>query len=380
MKRKHILNVLTFVATILILFIFFEFGLRIFYPQLLLKRNHIEASTPIFLEGENIPWQLKPLTESRQRDIFGEYDVSVKINSFGLRDNDYNTRLSPNVKKILLLGDSMTFGYGVEQENSYPEILETLAGGNYTFINSGVGGYSPDVEYIYLKEKGLKFNPDIIILGLYIGNDITDLESNEWVELDEKGLPKKIVSNRYYIDDQNRMRTKGDENVIKNNPFPVLYGINVFLSYKSHAYIFLKERSKFLFYRLTEQEELIQKTIYGNYYDKNLKLSWKNVESILMEINSLVNENGKDFVVVLIPSRDQFQEEKDNTYNFANPNRRLMMFGGENNIIIMDLLPYFKENSNPRDFYYKKDVHLNRNGHRFLAEKIYEELKNLDIV
>ena len=123
MKRKHILNVLTFVATILILFIFFEFGLRIFYPQLLLKRNHIEASTPIFLEGENIPWQLKPLTESRQRDIFGEYDVSVKINSFGLRDNDYNTRLSPNVKKILLLGDSMTFGYGVEQENSYPEIF-----------------------------------------------------------------------------------------------------------------------------------------------------------------------------------------------------------------------------------------------------------------
>src|SRR3989344_3134093 len=144
MKKKHILNIITLIATVLILLILLEFSLRVFYPQLLLKRNHIEASTPMFQEGENVPWQLKPLTEARQRDIFGEYDIFVKINNLGLRDTNYNPKLNSNIKKILILGDSMTFGYGVEQEESYPEILETLLGKDYTVINSGVGGYSPD--------------------------------------------------------------------------------------------------------------------------------------------------------------------------------------------------------------------------------------------
>jgi len=380
MKKKHILNILTFIATVLILFILLEFSLRIFYPQILLKRDHIEASIPMFQKGENIPWQLKPLTETRQRDIFGEYDVPIRINNLGLRDKDYDEELNSDIKKILLLGDSMTFGYGVEQEQSYPKTLEKLLGDYYFVINSGVGGYSPDVEYIYLKEKGLKLNPDVVILGLYVGNDITDLEFNNWIRLDEKDLPKKISSNQFYVDDQNRLRTKGDENVIKNNPFPILYGINVFLSYKSHAYIFFKERLKSLFYKLTGQEESIQKTIYGNYYNKDLELSWKKVEAILVEMNLLVKEKDKYFVIILIPSRDQFQEEKDNTYNFTNPNKRLMAFGKENNLIMIDLLPYFKGEDDPRDFYYKKDVHLNKEGHRFLAEKIYEKLKGLNLV
>jgi len=380
MKKKHILNIITLIATVLILLILLEFSLRVFYPQLLLKRNHIEASTPMFQEGENVPWQLKPLTEARQRDIFGEYDIFVKINNLGLRDTNYNPKLNSNIKKILILGDSMTFGYGVEQEESYPEILETLLGKDYTVINSGVGGYSPDVEYIYLKEKGLELNSNIIILGLYIGNDITDIGFNEWVELDEKELPKKIISNQYYVDDKNRMRTKGDENVIKNNPFPVIYGINVFLSYKSHVYIFFKEKLKSLFYRLTEQEESIQKTIYGNYYDEELELLWKKTETLLLEMNSLAREKDKDFVIILIPSRDQFQKEKDNTYNFINPNKRFIMFGEENNIIMVDLLHYFGEDDNPKSFYYEKDVHLNKKGHEFLAKKIYEELKNLNLV
>ncbi len=53
MKKKYLLNFLTLIITLLILFIIFEFSLRIFDPQPIIKRNYIEASPTIFEEGEN---------------------------------------------------------------------------------------------------------------------------------------------------------------------------------------------------------------------------------------------------------------------------------------------------------------------------------------
>ena len=380
MKKKYILNIFVLIITILILLLVFEVSLRIFYPQFVLKKSHIEASIPIYKNGENIPWELKPLSEAKHSNIFEEYNTSIKINNFGLRDNKFNARLDKNTKRILLLGDSFTFGFGVEQEETYGSILENLLNKNYTILNAGVGGYSLDMEYIYLKEKGLKFNPDIVIVGFFIGNDVRDIDSHKWVELDEKKLPKKIASNKVYIDNQSRLRAIGDEDVIKDNSFPILYNLNVFLSYKFHIYIFFKDRLKILFYKLTGQEESFEKSIYRSYYDNETELLWKKTEDILLEMNQLVGENGKPFVIALIPSRDQLNKEKDDTYSFTNPNRRLVNFGKGHNLIIIDLLPYFKEINNSKKFYYEKDSHWNSDGHKFAGKKIYERLKELNLV
>lgn len=380
MRGKKIINFLTLVITTLIIFLLLEISLRAFYPQPVLKRSHIEASPPIFQEGRNIPWELKPSTEARHLQIFGEWNVSVKINELGLRDQNYNLESDSNKKKILMLGDSFTFGHGVEEEESYVGILEELVSPDYNIINAGwASGYSSDIGYIYLKEKGLQFKPDIVILGFFIGNDITDLKKNEWIELNEMGLPKKIISNYHYIDEQGRLRSKGDENVIENNPFPLIYGINVFLSYRSHTYIFFKDRLKSLFYKLTGQEEDLGKSIYGEVYYEPREVLWKKVENVLLGMNSLLKENGIDFVIVLIPSKDQFRKEKDESYNFTNPNDRIVSFGQENDLLIIDLLPYFKE-ENIKKFYYKKDPHWNPYGHKFAAEKIYSGLKKLWIL
>jgi|SRR3989344_2751212 len=378
MKSKYFINAILLVLVIFLFLLLFEVILRVVYPQPVLLRSHIEASPQIFQEGKNIPWELKPLVDTRHLGIFGEWNVSIKTNIFGLRDKDYN--LESNSNKILFLGDSFTFGYGVEQEESYSEIFEKLIDYNYIVINSGYAdGYSPDTFYVYLKDKGLDFNPDLVILGFFIGNDIIDLESNEWVELDEKELPKKVISNKVYIDEKNRMRIKGDENVINNSPYPNLYKINLFLSYHSHVYVFLKDRLKFLFYILTKQNISLDKTIYGNYYDKNLNLLLDKDEKILFEMNSLLNETNKKFVIVLIPSIDQFNEEKDDSYDFSNPNKRLLKFGKENNITVIDLFPYF-ENNKPNKLYFSKDGHWNARGHKFAAEIIYNDLKNMSLI
>ena len=375
MKKKYLLNFLTLIITLLILFIIFEFSLRIFDPQPIIKRNYIEASPTIFEEGENIPWQLKSLVDTRHLSVFDEWNVSVKTNSFGLRDQEYTTELNGSKKKILLLGDSFTFGYGVEQEDTYANLLEKLLGDNYVVINAGYAdGYSPDTEYIYLKEKGLKFNPDVLLLGFFVGNDIDDVGSNDLVG-DDKGLPKKIVSNNFYIDENNRLRAKYNSSIDHNES--ILYKIKLFLNYNLHSYIFLKDKLRPIYSKLTKDESILENSIYGNKYGEDLELLWEKTQNILLEMNSIMKNQGKDFIIVLIPKREQFYEEKDDTYNFSNPNQKLINFGRDNGIPIIDLLPYFKQHPNNFNLYFKKDGHWNSGGHKFAAEKIYEELEKL---
>src|SRR5262249_20912445 len=73
--------------------------------------------------------------------------VPVTINSKGLRDNEYDYEPRPGVTRILALGDSVTFGWGVRLEHTYPKVLERLLNhgasqGSYEVLNGGVGNYT----------------------------------------------------------------------------------------------------------------------------------------------------------------------------------------------------------------------------------------------
>ena len=236
------------------------------------------------------------------------------------------------------------------------------------------GGIRCEKASAYLKEKGLKFNPDVLLLGFFVGNDIDDVGSNDLVG-DDKGLPKKIVSNNFYIDENNRLRAKYNSSIDHNES--ILYKIKLFLNYNLHSYIFLKDKLRPIYSKLTKDESILENSIYGNKYGEDLELLWEKTQNILLEMNSIMKNQGKDFIIVLIPKREQFYEEKDDTYNFSNPNQKLINFGRDNGIPIIDLLPYFKQHPNNFNLYFKKDGHWNSGGHKFAAEKIYEELEKL---
>ena len=78
MNRKYLINFIILMVTILLFLLVFEFSLRIFSPQPVLIRSHIEASPTIFQEEEDIPWGLKPLVNTRHIGIFDEWNVSIK--------------------------------------------------------------------------------------------------------------------------------------------------------------------------------------------------------------------------------------------------------------------------------------------------------------
>ena len=80
-------------------------------------------------------------------------------------------------------------------------------------LNAGyTDGWSPDEHYVWLVHKGLKFQPDIIIYGSFIGNDIDGIIPENWVEKNDRSLPNKIVNNLITVDQFGRIRSKNADN------------------------------------------------------------------------------------------------------------------------------------------------------------------------
>jgi GDSL-like Lipase/Acylhydrolase family len=105
--------------------------------------------------------------------------VPVQINSLGFRDpREYDLRKKPTTFRILVLGDSVTFGHGSVFEHTYPHLLETMLKKwrpeiDWQVWNAGVPGYNTTQELAYLLERGAEFQPDLVVVGFYI-NDIAD--------------------------------------------------------------------------------------------------------------------------------------------------------------------------------------------------------------
>tara|TARA_A100001037_G_scaffold288225_1_gene298589 strand:- start:346 stop:1131 length:786 start_codon:yes stop_codon:yes gene_type:complete len=100
--------------------------------------------------------------------------VEIKINSNGLRDNDIPYEKSQSVKRILMLGDSVTLGWGVSEHQTVSSRLERTLNEELDMpvevINSGVGNYNTSMEVAYFFSKGFKYEPDIVILNYFIND------------------------------------------------------------------------------------------------------------------------------------------------------------------------------------------------------------------
>jgi hypothetical protein len=103
--------------------------------------------------------------------------VPVHINSLELRDSrEYDLAKKANTFRILVLGDSVTFGHG--SVHAYPELLETRLKAwrpdvDWQVWNAAVPGYNTSQELAHLLEVGPVFQPDLVIVGFF-ENDLTD--------------------------------------------------------------------------------------------------------------------------------------------------------------------------------------------------------------
>ncbi len=102
--------------------------------------------------------------------------VRVKTNSHGMRSPERPVVKPADTFRIVLLGDSYAFGWGVEQDKIFAEVLEEKLNEEVAdprsieVLNFGVPGYSTFQQVSQFLEKGIAFEPDIVLV-FFINND-----------------------------------------------------------------------------------------------------------------------------------------------------------------------------------------------------------------
>lgn len=116
--------------------------------------------------------------------------VNVKTESHGLRDHVERTlEKPPGTYRILVLGDSITFGWGATYEKTFCYLLEKslnanppVPGRKFEVLNTGVGNSNTAMEVEYFKEEGIKFQPDLVLLAWFINDaEPTPVPTSNWL-------------------------------------------------------------------------------------------------------------------------------------------------------------------------------------------------------
>jgi GDSL-like Lipase/Acylhydrolase family len=132
--------------------------------------------------GEYVPGsRFKAVYANNPRGYFdSDNSVSFEMNSLGLRGPEISHDKPLGTFRILVLGDSFTFGAGVRDEDTFVRRLEKslnehTTSKNFEVLNAGVEGYNTRDEVIYLENQWLELDPDLVLIGFYLNDAYPDL-------------------------------------------------------------------------------------------------------------------------------------------------------------------------------------------------------------
>ncbi len=99
--------------------------------------------------------------------------VTTTINRLGYRGREYPLARTPGRTRTVMLGDSVAFGYGVDDAATFSAVLERMEP-RLEVLNLGVQGYGTDQELIKLEEERLRYHPEVVVLNACLDNDFLD--------------------------------------------------------------------------------------------------------------------------------------------------------------------------------------------------------------
>lgn len=330
-KFKEIFkNLMLFLAILLIFAIAIEIILRLTYNLYSNYNTEMWRYSVLLKTSSNNPNISHEHVPNKEAFLYG---VNIKLSSYGFRDKEYSLEKPENTYRIMVLGDSFTLGWGVPIEDVYSEVLEkilneNIKGKKFEVINTALGNYNTQMEFEMLKEKGIKFKPDMIIVGFYPNDP----------ELTVKFNPSSIST------------------IIKRN---------------SYAYAFFWDRITNIKTKLKVGKKAGG---YTGYVHELYKIGFEGrniMENSLNGILDLSKRNNVGVVVVVV--LPQFFGDLKN-YEFKEVYPVVSDITSKKNIITIDMLPYFQSYEVKDVVISFEDAHPNKIGHSIIAKAIYEKI------
>jgi lysophospholipase L1-like esterase len=258
-----------------------------------LINRKVDFDIPFYETSAIFPFTLTPNFKGEivDRRVGGEF--TVVLNGAGFRTHALAPR-APGEVRIVVIGDSTTFGTGVEANVAYPQTLERLlkgaSSGGHVFkvFNLGVGNYGPVEYYLVAKTYLPRLKPDLVIVAFFAGNDLNDLINSD-VTLDDRGLPERVRRRGVSIDDRHRLRSESSRSV---------------------AYSWPIVRNSHLGILLTESTVRIAAFLGRGMKRTAPPAPQVPLERLVKGIDALSSEVAAKLVWVILPSRDDVKAER----------------------------------------------------------------------
>ncbi len=122
-------------------------------------------SNSYLVDDPVLDWRYVPNSEVQSARAVYRY------NSAGFRDTDHALRKPAGIQRLVVLGDSVTEGYGVEWTDVFARVLQSRLGDRYEVINIAQGGLNTPQEIHLFERVGSRYSPDLVVLN-FVLNDV----------------------------------------------------------------------------------------------------------------------------------------------------------------------------------------------------------------
>jgi hypothetical protein len=253
-----------------------------------------------------------------------DYRTRVSINTLGFRNREYSLKKSPGTTRIILLGDSFTYGFGVEKGDAFftrlEEKLNSGCKGNFEVWNIAATSWGTPIHYLITKNKVLNYSPDLVILMF----DLSDFSDTLFYE--DQGT---------FIDGELMNVSPVDQD---------WYGT-----------------------RNRLQAEFLGNATDGSGRERNFELASRTYRYI-EKMNSLLESSNISFEVITYP----YPATADDSQNILYQDLYGLM--DKSDIRHFSMFPYLKPEYRPR-YYNQNHLHWNNEGSEYVAGIIYDHLR-----
>jgi lysophospholipase L1-like esterase len=281
------------------------------------------------------------LFEPRPNFVGFSEGVVLTTNSRGLRERELPLEKPPGTRRVVFLGDSVTFGAGVEDDEPFPRLLENGINGDgagpIQSVNTGVVGYNSIQELARLEQAGLPYQPDVVV-QTFVVNDLLETFS--------------IFDHQY-------------------EPTGALAETKVWLRRNSYLYRFVQQ----MYWRLGQE---LRRSREGPTEPLRKRDRLEERLATLSETVAVSRANGATFLLVLYPDNLTDPVSPGPTGERLTVREELERFAARQRVPLVDLTEALGDVRDPRARKYrlKEDPHPSPEGHRVIAEALRDPLVN----
>ena len=289
----------------------------------------------------------------------------------------------PEKAEIVAVGDSLTFGYGVEDDQAWPALVAKELPHN-SLINLGLIGGGPQ-QYLRVYETfGIRLYPKVVLIGFFARNDFWDAAMfHRWLE---SGAGTNYLVWRDF--GQPESTSLSLEQPIGDFLSSLLWRCHLLAS-ESHLYNLLRYAPRHL-----ERQTFSERRTFEAPDGTRIELSLEGLKSAteaarssgyrpfdiaveaLQRLHSIAKADGTNVIVILQPSKEEVYLPLLGE-PAPDPARYLRVRLRELGIPYLDLLPGFRSRAKKGEvLFFEIDGHPNRRGYALIAELVLTHLKN----